>query len=91
MKIFLSEDAEAVGIEVRPRSRPFKSSSFRVPPAKWTVAVLSLKPETFTVYILFMDRKIQEGREFGWEQEQGQKYLLLGDISSLKYIQLKFE
>ena len=58
-----------MAVEVRPRSRLFKS--FPVPPAKWTVAVVSLKPETFTVYVLFMDRKIQEGREFGWAEEQG--------------------
>ena len=69
--ISLSEDTEAIGIELRPRLRSFQASPFRVPPAKWTVAVLSLKPETFTfrVYILYMDRKIMEGREFGRGQE----------------------
>ena len=34
------DDAVAMGIEVRPRERPFKSSAFMVPPAKWTVAIL---------------------------------------------------
>ena len=34
------EDDVEMGVEVRPRERPFKSSPFTVPPAKWTVAVL---------------------------------------------------
>ena len=44
VNLLFDEDEEdgdvEMGIEVRPRERPFKSSAFTVPPAKWTVAIL---------------------------------------------------
>ena len=53
---------EAVAIEVRPRERQFWA--YITPPAKWSAIILWLPSGAVSVYILKMDRRVVECKEF---------------------------
>ena len=50
-------------LELRPRARIF--DALPALPAKWTVIVFEVRPGTFSVALVKMDRQVLEQREFG--------------------------
>ena len=81
---FLSRGDEAVAIEVRPRERLFVADT--APLAKWSAFVLWQPPGTLCVYIVKLDRRIVECKEF----QDGQTLEMVEYIKSHTFINTKW-
>ena len=78
-------EEEAMAIEVRPKTRPFRSNGF--PQAKWSVVILWLPPGTISVYVLKMDRRIADCKKF----QTGQTLEVVEHVKSHAFVNTRWE